>query len=120
MIDDLRLPTDVPALAEEVRVTNPPGTVLVRISVTDTDATRAATVATAIGARFGTAVRSLESSPGRRPITLRPVQAFGPRTLSSGRNAPTYALVGLLAGLVVGAAAARHRTDDSRRQRRRP
>ena len=115
VVRDLRLDTDATSLAEEVAVTNPPGTVLIRISVTDSDPGRASRVAAAIGARFGRAVQDLErpAQGGGPAVSVHLVQGIGARAVPHPRRTMVDLLIGLLLGLAAGTVAAvlRHRAD---------
>ncbi|MGZ4603690.1 MAG: YveK family protein, partial [Kineosporiaceae bacterium] len=61
VIRQLRLPLSVSDLAGHVQATNPLDTVLIELSVTDTDPARAAEIANAVGQQLSEVVRQIES-----------------------------------------------------------
>ena len=83
----------------------PVNTVLVRLTVTDTRAARAARISNAVAARFAHVIRELESPDGdmtESPVRLTVIQ---PATVPSSPSSPKTMLnvaLGLAVGLVLG------------------
>jgi capsular exopolysaccharide synthesis family protein len=112
VIDDLDLDLTPSALASQVNATPVLDTVLIDVSVTDSSPTRARDIAADLGVRFPRLVSELEhpGAEGSSPVTVtvtRPPDL--PAVPSSPRTTRDVGL-GLLAGLVIGVAAAIART----------
>jgi capsular exopolysaccharide synthesis family protein len=121
VIDDLGLELSPAALTEEVTATPVPDTVLIDVSVMDPDPERARDIAGAVGSEFGELVSELETPPGASGSPVRvlvvefpdlPVSPSSPQPVRS-------AVIGVIVGLLLGAAAAliRARLDRSVRDR---
>lgn len=102
VIDDLDLDVTVRDLRERVNVTSPADSVLLKVSVEDTEPVRAARIADEVSRQLGLMIERLETPRGRAAswvkVTLTqpaeiPVEASSPRVL-----------LNLLLGLVTGAA----------------
>jgi capsular exopolysaccharide synthesis family protein len=85
-----------------------PDTVLLEVTVVDTDSARSLRIAQAVATKFAALVAALETPPGRREPTVRVDVVTGPRVGTdpiSPRPARNFAIA-LLLGLVAGAAGA--------------
>src|SRR5919199_2919229 len=71
VIRQLRLPMGVSDLAGHVEATNPLDTVLIELSVTDTDPARAAQIANAIGQQLSQVVQQIESPQNGAPAPVK-------------------------------------------------
>jgi non-specific protein-tyrosine kinase len=113
VVSSLGLDTEPDELAGRITAEAPIGTVLVNITVSDTERRRAANIANAVAYRFSDVVERLESLDSVRParaakspVKLSVTQtASTPSTPVSPRPALNLA-AGLLAGLLLGAGAA--------------
>jgi capsular exopolysaccharide synthesis family protein len=104
VIAALGLSMDAETLATRVSASSPLDTVIVEITVTDSDPKQAAEIANTISSSFQRTVEGLvpESTDGVAPVKITVLQqALIPGSPSSP-NVPLYIVVGLLAGLVVG------------------
>lgn len=104
--DELHLPGSAEQLASRISAQAPLGTVLVNITVSDTDRERAALTADAVARRFRDVVQNLETpdDSAKPPVKLNITQSAAvPAQPSSPRPALNLA-AGLLAGLLLGAA----------------
>ncbi|MBT2490147.1 polysaccharide biosynthesis tyrosine autokinase [Streptomyces sp. ISL-96] len=113
VISSLRLDTKPDELAGRITAEAPIGTVLVNITVRDTERRRAADIANAVAYRFSDVVGRLESLDPAPPdkVATSPVKLSVTQTASapSAPVSPRPALnlaAGLLAGLLLGAGAA--------------
>ncbi|GAB2728029.1 polysaccharide biosynthesis tyrosine autokinase [Streptomyces bullii] len=108
VVETLRLDMTPAQLSRRITATAQPDTVLIRLSVTDTQPRRAARISNAVADRFAEVVRGLErpddvhASPVRLSVTQ---PASVPSEPSSPRPAVNLA-IGLMAGLLLGAGAA--------------
>ncbi|MGY1752134.1 polysaccharide biosynthesis tyrosine autokinase [Blastococcus sp. SYSU D01042] len=117
VIDELGLDLSPAELSATVTATPVPETVLIDVSVTSPDPERAQDVTAALGTEFRGLVADLESAPGTEasPVRVlvvdRPELPISPSTPQIPRNV----VLGVLAGLFLGAAAAlvRARLDQS-------
>jgi len=101
VIDELGLTDSFADLRTHVTATNPVDTSQIEIVVADRDAGRAAQIANAVAARFGTAVEDLEEpQDGASPVSLT---VTDPATVPTSPTSPVPTLL-LPLGLVVGAA----------------
>ncbi|WP_167829005.1 polysaccharide biosynthesis tyrosine autokinase [Streptomyces sp. MZ04] len=112
VVTELRLPTTPDELAGRIRAEAPVNTVLIDITVSDTDPRRAAHIANAVAVRFGRVVERLEiprtavAAEPVSPVTLGVTQqATAPSVPVSPRPLLNLA-VGLLGGLLLGVALA--------------
>ncbi|HEV7188897.1 MAG TPA: polysaccharide biosynthesis tyrosine autokinase [Blastococcus sp.] len=117
VIDRLGLQRTPESLAADIHADAVPDTVLLDVSVTDPSPERAQLIAGAVGDVFRTTVATLETPQGAAASPVKVTVISGP-DLPSSPSAPSPArdtIVGLLAGLVVGAgiAVARARLDRS-------
>jgi len=104
VIAELKLPESDGALAQHVSASAPLDTVLINVSVTDTDPQAAAKIANAVGASFSTVVASLEepASGGASPIKVTTVKQAGVPSMPVSPNKKLDIALGLLVGLAVG------------------
>ena len=112
VIDDLDLPLGPQQLAGRVEAAAPVDTVIVEIAVTDTDAVRSARTADAVAAELSRTVESLAPQDDGGDPTVRALIVAGAE-VPEGPVSPDLLVdlvLGLLAGLVLGAAAAWGRT----------
>jgi capsular exopolysaccharide synthesis family protein len=108
VIGQLRLGTTAAALAGQITVDSPTDTVLLDITVTDSDPHRATDIANAIAGQFPAFVSEIETPPGaaRAPVQVSPTEmAMVPHSPISPR-VPLDIALGLLVGLGLGIAAA--------------
>jgi receptor protein-tyrosine kinase len=97
---------DVPpaALAEQVEVSTVPQTVLLDVTVTDTDPRRAQQIAEQIGVQFPQMVTELEPTfEGTSPIRVAVVDPPDLPTTASSPRTTLNVVLGALVGLLVGA-----------------
>ncbi|MFG2869398.1 polysaccharide biosynthesis tyrosine autokinase [Streptomyces sp. NPDC048338] len=117
VVKELRLPTTPEELAGRIRAEAPVNTVLIDITVSDTDPRRAARTANAVAVRFGRVVERLETpravvATGREtaapisPVTLGVTQEAAVPTVPVSPRPLLNLLVGLLGGLLLGVALA--------------
>ncbi|MFF9869582.1 polysaccharide biosynthesis tyrosine autokinase [Streptomyces sp. NPDC013953] len=113
VVSSLRLDTKPDELAGRITAEAPIGTVLVNITVSDTERRRAADIANAVAYRFSDVVERLESLDPAPPdyVATSPVKVSVTQTASapSAPVSPRPALnlaAGLLAGLLLGAGGA--------------
>ncbi|MGZ4624854.1 MAG: YveK family protein, partial [Kineosporiaceae bacterium] len=108
VIRQLRLPLSVSDLAGHVQATNPLDTVLIELSVTDTDPARAAEIANAVGQQLSEVVRQIESpqSGAPAPVKLTTTQPATPPTTPVSPRTTLNLALGLLVGLAAGAGGA--------------
>lgn len=113
VIKKLHLQTSVASLAEKISATASNNTTIIDLAVTDTEPSRAAAIANAVGANFSTVVVDDLESPvagGSSLVKIRTIEpAVVPAVASSPRVLSTLAL-GLAAGLALGFAIAVLRT----------
>lgn len=105
IITRLGLPDTPRELAEKITATSATDTVLLTISVTDSDPELAARVANAVGDSMMTLVTDLEQpSVAGRPaaVFLRSVERASPSTDAVSPNVPLCFAAGFLLGLVAG------------------
>lgn len=106
VIDELHLGSTPDALASRVSVTSPPNSVILVVTVRDTNAARAATTANALGASFRKVVGKLEA-PADGASGLVRISTIEPAVESnvpvSPKPIPNVA-VGLALGLLLGLA----------------
>ncbi|MBT0772126.1 polysaccharide biosynthesis tyrosine autokinase [Kineosporia sp. J2-2] len=98
----------VPVSAGQISVTAPPDTVLLDITVTDTDAERAALIANGLADQFPVYVAQLETLPQQTssPVRLTVVERATPNKTPVSPRVPLNLALGLLAGLGLGIGAA--------------
>lgn len=115
VIDELKLPVKASALGAKVAATVPPNTVLINVSVTDTNPEQAQKIAAAIGTQFPTTVQNIErvksdsASPVKVTLTKTPVVNTSPVSPKPLRNVLLGVVLGLLLG--IGLAVLRHTLD---------
>lgn len=104
VIAQLKLPESDAELAQHVSASAPLDTVLINVSVADTDPQLAAKIANAVGASFSTVVASLEepASGGASPIKVTTVKQAGVPGVPVSPNKKLDIALGLLVGLAVG------------------
>jgi len=112
VIESLGLPTTADALADNVKASATLNSTLITLSVTDTNADRAAAIANGIASSLATVVPELEPAVdgGASPVRLSRVRDAQPALRPASPNVPLNVLVGGLVGLAVGIAAAALRT----------
>lgn len=109
VIDDLSLRDDVQSLASRMSVTSPSETVLMNITVTDSDPERAAEITNAVGAGLSDVVENqieVSSGDGTGPVQISSLQ---PGVVADDPVAPRVGFngaLGVFLGLVVGVALA--------------
>ena len=108
VIRRLRLPMSVSDLAGHVQATNPLDTVLIELSVTDTDPAQAAEIANAVGQQLSEVVQQIESpqSGAPAPVKLTTTQPATPPTTPVSPRTTLNLALGLLVGLAAGAGGA--------------
>ena len=108
VIRQLRLPMTVADLAGHVQATNPLDTVLIQLSVSDTDPDRAAQIANAVGQQLSEVVQQIESPQSGAPAPVK-LTTTQPATVPTAPVSPRKSLnlaLGLLVGLAAGAGGA--------------
>jgi len=108
VIQELRLPTTAAGLAGHVSVDTPLDTVLLNLSVSDSDPVRAADIANAIARQFPVFVAALEA-PNDQTESLVKLSVTKPATVPGAPVSPKRPLnlaLGLLLGLGLGVGAA--------------
>lgn len=108
VITELRLPFTAEQLVSRISATSPMDTVLLDITVTDTDPVRAAAIADAVGAEFPRLVNRLETPSGRTvsPVLVSVTRRAGVPTSPVAPRIPLNLALGLLLGLALGVGAA--------------
>src|SRR3954463_297259 len=108
VIQQLKLPTTNGELAGRVTATNPLDTVLIEISVQDTNPQRAADVANAIGKQLSRVVQEIESpqSGAPAPVKLTTTQPASVPTVPVAPRKSLNLALGLLVGVALGAGGA--------------
>lgn len=104
VVDALDLPYSVQQLAGKVSATNPQLTVLIMVSVVDTNPAMAAEIANAVSIELGRTIESLET-PTQTSISPVKVTLTDPATPPGSPTAPntrTNLVLGLLLGLAAG------------------
>jgi capsular exopolysaccharide synthesis family protein len=104
VIQDLRLPLTVDALGGHVLAANVPDTVLLRITVSDSQSARSAQVANAIAAQFAQVVQELErpTGGGESPVKVSITQPATAPSLPIAPRKNLNLVLGLMAGFLVG------------------
>lgn len=112
VIEQLDVSTTPAALAGRVSATAALNSTLITITVSDPDATRAASLANAIASSLSSVVPQLEpeSNDGSSPVRLSRVSEAQPALSPSSPNTPLNLAIGLIAGLVLGLGVAALRT----------
>jgi len=108
VIDKLRLPFTAANLAGKISASAPLDTVLVNVSVSDTDKVRATAIANAVGEQLVSVVKQLETPAGGGSSPLK-VSVVKNATVPNAPVSPKKTLdlaLGLLLGLAIGAGAA--------------
>jgi capsular exopolysaccharide synthesis family protein len=108
VITDLRLPYSPEQLAGEISASSPLDTVLLEISVADTNPTRAAAIANAVGREFPDFVATLENpgSQGASPVKVSTTRQAEVPTAPVSPRIPLNLALGLIVGLGLGVGAA--------------
>jgi len=119
VIAQLGLSTTPQALAKEVKATGTLNSTLITLTVSDTDAVRAATLANAVASSLSEVVPQLEpeASDGTSPVRLSRVSEAQPSASPSSPNVSLNLALGALIGLALGLAAAVLRTSLDNRVR---
>ncbi|MCF2529269.1 polysaccharide biosynthesis tyrosine autokinase [Yinghuangia sp. KLBMP8922] len=119
VVKQLGLDTSARALADRVQATARLNTVLIDITVTDTDPERAALIANAVAAEAGLLIVDLETPPGQgaAPVHIGITRSGVPATDPVSPKPLLNAGAGLLGGLLTGIAFAllRHTLDTTLR-----
>lgn len=117
VIDRLHLPFTSTQLASKITATAPLDTVIVNVSVADTDKVRAADVANAIGQQLVAVVKQLEtpSGGGSSPLKVSVVKTATVPNRPVSPKKPLDLALGLLLGIALGAGSGllRERLDTS-------
>lgn len=104
VIAELKLSETSPQLAQRVTAVVPPNTVLIDVSVTDTDPVQAAAIADSVAAEFAATVQDLErvgvdgASPVKATITQPATAPQSPSSPQPIRNLALAIVLGLLVG----------------------
>ncbi len=108
VIKELRLPFTPDQLASRISASSPLDTVLMDIVVTDTDPSRAAQIANAVGAEFPRLVAQLETPIGENgsPVTVSVTRAAIVPVVPISPRIPLNLALGLIVGLGLGIGAA--------------
>lgn len=109
VVDELDDGTTLSSLAPQVSAETPVNTVNIRITVVDADPARAASLAGAIAESFRTVVVDELETPAPGGTSLVGVETLAPPVVATAPSSPDLAvdvLLGGLAGLAVGVAAA--------------
>ena len=109
VVDELGLDMTPAALASRISADSPLNTVLINITVTDTEAQRAADIANAVGASLTDVVVNELETPSGGGASLVKIATIVPGSVPSGPATPRTALnigLGLVVGLVLGVGAA--------------
>ncbi|MFK4226642.1 polysaccharide biosynthesis tyrosine autokinase [Streptomyces sp. NPDC019890] len=105
VVEYLRLDMTSAQLAERIEAEAPLNTVLVRLTVTDTHAARAARISNTVAHRFADVIRRLESpeeSSLPSPVRLTVTHPATVPTAPSSPNTPVNVALGLAVGLLLG------------------
>lgn len=108
VIDQLKLDRTPEQLADDVTATAVPDTVLLEVSVTDTSAERARDIARAVGNQFASMVTEIEATAGTSASPVK-VTVIDVPDVPDAPSEPQWIrnlAVGLVAGLLIGAALA--------------
>ncbi len=109
VVSELRLPESATSLAKSVSVSSPLNTVLLDISVTNTNPALAARIADSVGSNTAyVVVNELEKSPTNTPspVQIESLAGASTPTSPSSPKVPEDLLLGLLLGLLAGLALA--------------
>ncbi|MFC5803561.1 polysaccharide biosynthesis tyrosine autokinase [Streptomyces formicae] len=105
VVKSLRLKVKPNELAEQITAEAPLNTVLIRLTVTDTKAKRAAQISNAVAERFAEVIRELESPDGdtsESPVRLTVTQPANVPTAPSSPKTTLNVGLGLAVGLALG------------------
>ncbi|MGN7188361.1 polysaccharide biosynthesis tyrosine autokinase [Microbacterium enclense] len=104
VVDDLRLDTTAESLSRNVVASAAQNSTLISITVSDTNAQRAADVANSVADSLATAVPQLEpeGDDGSSPIRLSRVRDAQPAISPTTPNVPVNIILGALIGMVLG------------------
>jgi tyrosine-protein kinase len=107
VIAELNLPEGGAALASRIRVSVPQDTVLINVRVTDESPQKARTIAETLGRRFAAFVSDLETERSGQTSPVKVTVSSPPQlpTSPASPNKKMYLLLGVLAGLLIGAVA---------------
>ena len=116
VVADLRLPLTPEQVAAEIDATSTPDSVLIDVGVTDPDARQATAIVNGVSTVFVRLVDELERTvtpTAVPPVAVRIVRPASVPSQPSSPDLPVMLALGLLGGLVLGAAAAvgRHLLD---------
>ncbi|GAB2471267.1 polysaccharide biosynthesis tyrosine autokinase [Promicromonospora xylanilytica] len=108
VVEGLGLATNARELGARVHAAPVAGTVLIDITATDTDPTRAALIASTVAASLAERVDELETPPqaGTSPVDVQLVREAAVPSAASSPDVPALLLTGLLLGTVLGVALA--------------
>ncbi|WP_344389428.1 polysaccharide biosynthesis tyrosine autokinase [Streptomyces vastus] len=105
VVERLRLDMTPTQLAERISAEAPLNTVLIRLTVTDTRAARAARISNVVADRFAYVIRELERTEGEQstsPVRLTVTQPAAVPTAAASPNMPLNVALGLTMGLLLG------------------
>ena len=104
VIQELGITSSVASLSSAITVTNPPGTVLLMVSVTNGSAQQAATIANAVSVQLGRVIEKLEtpSSASNSPVKVTLTEPAVAPTVPSSPIVRSNLAIGLMIGLALG------------------
>jgi capsular exopolysaccharide synthesis family protein len=103
VVRQLSLPYTWQHLGGEVSASNPTGTQLISVSVTDADASRAADIANAVADRASSYLATLDSVSGSAaPVKVTVFEHASPATSPSSPKVVLYVIAAVLVGLALG------------------
>ncbi|PWC07594.1 polysaccharide biosynthesis tyrosine autokinase [Mycetocola zhujimingii] len=105
VVDELDLDTTAQQLAPSITANSPLNTVLIDVTVTNTDPVEAAEIANAVGATFADVVTNqLEKPEGETasPVKIETIQPAVVPANPSSPNVPLNIVLGVLVGLAIG------------------
>lgn len=106
VIDSLSLPYSATTLATMVTATNPPLTVLIDVTASDTSPQQAAQIANAVSVQLGRTIEQLETPNAQTiaPVKVTLTEPAQPPTSPSSPKTVANLVLGLLFGLIAGCA----------------
>ena len=105
VIAELELDQTSAELAEKIEASSPLNTVLISITVADSDPEQAAAIANSVGTNFADVVVNNLEKPEGEALSLVKIETIQPATVpaaASSPNVPLYLILGALVGLAIG------------------